>query len=458
MNKTLPVGKQIAYSIGQLGWATLINIISLELVYFYIPPNSSGIKLFVTQIIFLGIFNIISIIAASGRLWDAITDPLIANLSDRFKHPKGRRIPFMFIGALPAALFCFLMFVPPVSTGISVINVIWLIVMQTLFYLFLTIYVTPFFALLPELGKTPNERLNLSTFISITYALGIIIAAQIPLIADVIKNIFQLKDKVFSIQMAVLFMCFLSTIFMYVPVFLIDEKKYCQSVPSDIPLFTAIKKTFKNPNFVFYVIADFSYFMGLAIINTGILYYITVLLFQPEALVGTLLAIMVIVSFLFYPLVNLLAKKFGKKMLVVFSFLLMSLIFLAIYFLGKMPLPNLLQAYLLILFYALPLSFLGILPNAILSDIAENDALKTGVKQEGMFFAARTLMQKFGQTFGLLVFASLISLGKDVGNDIGIRLSGIVGFILCVVAGVAFLKYNEKKLIEESESLKNKNG
>jgi len=330
-------------------------------------------------------------------------------------------------------------------------NIIWLFLMQTLFYLFLTIYVTPFFALLPELGHNSNERLILSTYISITYALGIMIAGQTNLIANIISSIFKITDKVLSLQIAIGFLCAISMILMFVPVIFIDEKRYCESVPSDIPLFKALKKTFKNREFIFYIIADFSYFMGLTIIMTGLLYYITVLLKLPDSLMAILLPIMVLLSFVCYPLVALLAKRFGKKIFVVIAFLWMSSIFFAIFFLGKMPLSEMLQAYLLIILYSIPLSFLGILPNAILADIAEYDAKITGVKQEGMFFAARTLMQKFGQTLGIFVFAMLTTFGKDIGNDLGIRLSGIVGFILCLVAGISFLGYNEKKVMSESD-------
>ena len=66
-----------------------------------------------------------------------------------------------------------------------------------------------------------------------------------------------------------------------------------------------------------------------------------------------------------------------------------------------------------------------------------------------MYFAARTLMQKFGQTFGVLIFAGLTSLGRDPGDDLGIRLSGLVGFILCFGAGIIFLRYKENKLLDE---------
>jgi GPH family glycoside/pentoside/hexuronide:cation symporter len=121
----------------------------------------------------------------------------------------------------------------------------------------------------------------------------------------------------------------------------------------------------------------------------------------------------------------------------------MALVFLGVPLLGGGTLPGAVQAYLLILLLAIPLAFLGVLPNAVLADIADYDAQQTGQQREGMFFAARTLMQKFGQTFGVVSFAMLTTFGRDVGDDLGIRLSGIVGFVLCAAAGAVFARYNE---------------
>ncbi len=56
-------------------------------------------------------------------------------------------------------------------------------------------------------------------------------------------------------------------------------------------------------------------------------------------------------------------------------------------------------------------------------------------------------MQKFGQTFGVVSFAMLTTLGRDVGDDLGVRLSGLVGFALCLAAGIVFARYNEKEVV-----------
>jgi GPH family glycoside/pentoside/hexuronide:cation symporter len=224
----------------------------------------------------------------------------------------------------------------------------------------------------------------------------------------------------------------------------LDERRYSSGKPSSIPLGPAVRATFANQDFRKFIVSDFAYFTGLTIVQTGLLFYVTVLLEQEEELVATLLAVMVVVSFLFYPLVNLLARRTGKKPLMVASFLWMGLVFLGVPLLGNLSMAPGAQAYLLILLLAIPLAFLGVLPNAVLADIAERDAVSTGEPREGMFFASRTLMQKFGQTTGVVSFAMLTTLGRDVGDDLGIRLSGLVGFVLCFAAAIVFSRYHEQ--------------
>lgn len=444
----LPAAKQVAYAIGQLGWSTLINIVGVSLVYFYLPPEAAGLPQLITGVTFLGVLNAITLVAASGRLLDAVTDPWIAGLSDRSTNPRGRRIPFMARGALPAAVFLVLMFTPPVGE-VSGWNIVWLVVVQAAFYVSLTVYVTPFFALLPEMGHTPEQRLNLSTWISITFALGIILAGLVPAIADAVGAALGL-EPLRAFQVAIGGLALVAVVCMFVPVLAIDERRYSTGRPSTVPLLEAIRATFANLQFRRFIVSDFAYFTGLTIVQTGLLFYVTVLLGQEEALVATLLALLVIVSFVFYPIVNLLARRTGKKPLMVGAFVWMALVFLAVPLLGSEAIPALAQAYLLILLLSVPLAFLGVLPNAVLADIAEFDAAETGEPREGMFFASRTLMQKFGQTFGVMSFAMLTSLGRDVGDDLGIRLSGIVGFALCAVAAVVFARYDEAKVTARS--------
>ena len=98
--ESLSFSRQVAYAIGQLGWSILINIIGFHQVYFYLPPEEAGFPELIIKVAFFGI-STIGLISALGRLWDGVTDPLIANLSDRWESKWGRRIPFLATGGLP---------------------------------------------------------------------------------------------------------------------------------------------------------------------------------------------------------------------------------------------------------------------------------------------------------------------------------------------------------------------
>src|SRR3954470_11667362 len=130
----LPFSGQLAYAAGMMGWSMLTNLIIVMLPYFYLPPSNAGLVPLVPQLLILGVLNIMSLIAASGRLIDAIYDPFIASLSDKSRHSKGRRIPFMRIAVIPAAVFCFLTFHPLEKTE-SLNNAWWLTVTLILFFI-----------------------------------------------------------------------------------------------------------------------------------------------------------------------------------------------------------------------------------------------------------------------------------------------------------------------------------
>ena len=177
------------FAIGQLGWAIMSGIITNWLVFFYQPSDTaiaSGAPVFFTQgAVFAGL-TVIGLIAAVGRIFDAITDPWIASCSDRCKNKLGRRIPFLRWAAIPLGIVTVLVFTSPVS-GQSPKNSLFLLAMDLLFYLFLTLYCTPFNALIPELGRTQTARVNLSTFISITFFLGTAVSYLVPNVAKLFE-------------------------------------------------------------------------------------------------------------------------------------------------------------------------------------------------------------------------------------------------------------------------------
>jgi GPH family glycoside/pentoside/hexuronide:cation symporter len=380
-----------------------------------------------------------------GRFWDAITDPWIATLSDRSKSKKGRRISFMRNSAVPVAISTVLVFWSPFNSE-SPWNAVFLIVSITLYYLFITMYVTPFFALLSELGHTPQERLNLSTLISVTWFLGAAVASQAPTLWNVFIGMGYTPDV--AVRIAIAILSVIAMVFMLIPVFAIDEKRYCESVPSEMKMMESIKATFANREFTVFALSDLVYWVAVTMFQSSLLYYITVLLKLPDTMFGTLFILLGVGSFIFYVPVNLLAKKVGKKSLLLGAFVMFVFVYIAGAFMGMMPISTTLQAYLLVALASIPMAVFGILPNAVIADIAEYDAKRTGVRREGMFFGTRTFMSKIGQMFSMLILSALLLYEVNGSNELGIRLTAVFAAVFCLLGLITLLFYNEKKILE----------
>ncbi len=442
----LPRSVVAALSIGHGGLSVIVNLLGLMLVFFYLPPADAGLPQLVTDATFLVVINAVMILAAVGRLTDAITDPLIAIFSDKSRHRKGRRIPFMAWGALPAGIAAFAIFMPPVQE-VSGWNIVWLLAVQAIMYVALTSYATPAFSLVADLGTTAEERLSLATWTAFVWSIGIVVAATTPFIATLAEG--WGFETLQAWQVAVGIVCAIGVVAMYVPVFGIDEPRWSRSEPASVPFRQIVSIIAANPFFRYYVAADFAYFGGLMIIQTGMLFYVTVLLELDEGFAALLTLLLIVVAMLLYPVVMSIAKRRGGKSMVITAFVLTAIDFGLVIMLGRFPIPNVAEAVIVILIFAIAFAVLSVIPQWILTDIAEHSKHKTGTATAASFFAARTFLQKVAQTFGVIIFAMLTTFGRDVGDDLGIRLSGVAGVLLYATAAWLFRGYNESQMRSE---------
>lgn len=443
--QTLPFWKKIMYALGQLGWSLTSFAVGNLLVYFYLPPETgeSSFPAFFNQGTVVFGLTIIGLILAIGRLFDAVTDPVVAGLSDRSKFSFGRRRSFLAISVVPFAVLSVLAFTPPVGE-VSTINVIFITLSVLLYFLFMTLYVTPYFALLSEIGHTSDERLGLSTMIGITWALGFAIGSQVYLFQGMLEN--SGFSPVTAFRLVVGVFAVIGFLFMLLPIIFIDESKYAIPHVSEEGIFEAVGTAFKNKNFLRFALSDLAYFVSITTISAGLIYYITILLQQDKGIASMLQLMMFGISFLFYIPTNLLAKKVGRKRLLIVAFIAFLITFIFIFFLGKMPIAEMTQGYILALLASIPLAIFGILPNAMVADIAEADGIVTGNFKAGIFFGARTFMQKMGQSIAGIIFPSLLLLGRSVENDTGVRLTAVVASAFIIFGILLLIRYNEKEI------------
>jgi GPH family glycoside/pentoside/hexuronide:cation symporter len=156
----------LIYAQAQTGLNLCVTLVGLHLLYFYsdrmgLSPSLAGLAFFLALVL------------------DAVTDPLVGNISDRARFKSGRRRPFFF-AAIPMAVCYYLLLSPPrLHAGLF----IWFFGFYFLMLTSRKIYETAYSALMPELTLDYDERTKLSTFRMLLGTVGDISGALLPFAA-----------------------------------------------------------------------------------------------------------------------------------------------------------------------------------------------------------------------------------------------------------------------------------
>ena len=488
MKKRLTKKQMIIFSVGQFGWSLLGGIISAWLVTFFMPTKTD-VDLGATQYIAAGLviggfLTIIGLITALSRIFDAVTDPLIASLSDRSTNKRGRRIPFMQVAAIPFAAVTVLLFCIDFGEG-SWINILWVSVMIVLFYLFMTMYCTPYNALISEFGQNQEDRMFISTSISFTYLFGTLFA-YLPFVLSGISYNAETGDKTpklitgllikggmdlsnayaWSYRICFIVLAVIAAVAMLLPAFKLKETEFIDPKPSRENVFKSLGSTFRNRNFRVFAGSDVMYFVGLTMFQTGLPFFVKVSMGFDAGMTMLFMGGMSILAAVFYPFVTKFVKKWGKKKLVIAGFFGLAACY-AITAISSIPgfLPeegganglSWVFGIVIMIASALPMALLGIIPQSIVADVAEAEAKTTGENREGMFFAARTFAMKFGQSLAMILFTSISLIGGIVKEDdpstiypakTGMLIAALVAVAFCVLGAVILMFYQEKKIMK----------
>ena len=199
--------------------------------------------------------------------------------------------------------------------------------------------------------------------------------------------------------------------------------------------------------------------------QTGLPFFVKVSMGFDAGMVMVFMGGMTVLSAVFYPFVTSMVKKFGKKKLVIAGFVGLAICY-SIAAISSIPnfLPNQgganglswLFGVIIMVIAALPMALLGIIPQSIVADVAEAEAVTTGQNREGMFFAARTFAMKFGQSLAMVLFTSLAIIGTTQATDsnditaskLGMLIVAVVAAVFCLLGAVILLFYREKKVMK----------
>lgn len=432
------------FAVGQFGWSLASYAAGNLLAYFYLPQEDGApmFPTFVYQGGVLGVLTIVGLISFGGRIFDAATDPLIASLSDRSKARMGRRRFFMLLGALPFAASGFLLFWPPSDTSLT-LNAVWLAAMSVAYYLSFTLYVIPYSALISELGHDSADRLRISAWTSVAWALGFVCGNAIYALQSLLEVKGFTSLEAFGGALGALQA--LALLALLTPAALLDEKRYAQAQSGRADLRTALRAVWSNANYRRFLFSDLLYWLALTFVQLGMAYYAVLLLGLDKSYAFYFALSGFVGSFALYAPVTLLALRIGKKPLMLTAYGVFAAVFGALAASTWIPLAPAPLLFVLGALSAWPLAIFGILPTALIADEAARDGGQRGTSLAGMYFASRTLIMKAGISLANLIFPSLLLLGKSVENPAGVRLSALLALGACVLSAGMFARYKEKR-------------
>ena len=441
--KKLTTKIQILYALG-VSYAIVDQIFAQWILYFYLPPESSGLKPVMAPIF-------ISLALAISRFVDMITDPLVGFLSDKFNSKYGRRIPFVAVGTIPLILSTIAFFYPP--RGNDTASFYYLMIVGSLFFTFYTIVGAPYNALIPEIGRTAEDRLNLSTWQSVFRLSYTAIAIIFP--GMLIKAIGG-NDVQFGIRGMILALCVIVFIGLAITVFTVKERDYSTGEVSNVSFKDTIGIILKNRNFILYLFGMLFFFIGFNNLRAIMNYYVEDIMGYGKQAITLASAILFGMSALcFYP-TNKLSKKYGYRKIMLYCLAMLIVVTFLLYFLGKI-IP---ESFGFVLFGLMGIPLAGaafIFPPAMLSEISSQISEESGARIEGISFGIQGFFMKMSFLISIVSLPIILVMGNDVNilsaitsgvskvEKSGIYLSALSSVFFFVISFIFYYKYEEKK-------------
>jgi Na+/melibiose symporter-like transporter len=418
-----------------------------------------------------------------AMIGDAITDPVVGVVSDRWKSRHGRRHPFLLVAPIPLALSLYCIFNPPdfLIEGVAGASqwglFAWLSLWTILSRAFLTLYAVPHLALGGELTKDQHQRSQLFSANTVIYYLsgasfafiawGVFFAGDRVRAADGATVPGQLDPAAYGplILMACglilisIWFCAAGT-YRHVP-FL--SKAPASARKLNLAEFgREILTTLRNRNYVVLLIGFFFFMIASGIYDTLNVFIATYFWeLRPEQIrwLGLIAAPSAILGALFAPR---MMRKFDRKPVLLFALagvIVFTQLVIDLRLLGIMPAnadPNLLP---LLLANAACFTFmLGVGTVTIMSmigDIIDENELVTDKRQEGLFYSARAFFAKASYSFGhffagimLDVFVRLPfeAVPGELADDVLLRMGITAGPIMGLAAMLSWLIYSRYQL------------
>ncbi|MHA1520709.1 MAG: MFS transporter [Promethearchaeota archaeon] len=363
-------------------------------------------------------------------LWNAVNDPIIGYLIERFPLPwqkkKGfKRFPLVLIAVIPWLLSYYLIFlVPyewdPVLDQWKIFG--WYVFTLVLFDSTYSILDINSISLFPEKFRLLDERRTAQGYGTILGITGIVLAFLVtgmffPQNMDLLS-----REDTMSAYRTVGLVSAVGGVFLFLLVIpgIFENKtmrernlSYLEEMKTteQIPFFTKVKEVLSNKAFIFKIVFFFGYQLAVTLVNASALYVTIFLLDDPGSMIF-LLGSMLVGALITVPLWVFLSKRLNNnKQVSLIGGITMIISFIPMIFVGG------LVGWVSSLFlFGVGLGGQWFMDPPTMGDVLDDIAVRTGKREPAVYYGYQTFFIRFGEAFKA---ATILLVHKFTGFEEG---------------------------------------
>jgi GPH family glycoside/pentoside/hexuronide:cation symporter len=373
-----------------------------------------------------------AVVVMVGKLWDAVSDPIVGSLSDRTRSPMGARRPWVLVGSLPCMLLFVCLWQPlPLEGTAQAVAIGALLIAYNTAY---TAVVVPYGALTPALTSDYDERTRLNAArMGWSMLGGIVVGVVVPL----------LQQRTGTYATGAMVLGIVGLVPLWVSVWAtagLDRAPTRTATPA------SMWSVMGNRAFRRTAVLFLAAWVCIAVLSAMVPFYAEHHLGLPDAVDGLFAAIQ-ISAMVSIPLVDRLAARTEKHVAYAVCLLAWGAVMVGF---STVP-PGARGLALTAAVLAGPgVAAAHVLPWSMLPDVVEADAAEHGEERAGAFYGVMTFLEKVGTALALngmllaLGAAGYVSAGAEqpASAVLAIRwlIGPVPGAVLLAAAVYAWLR------------------
>ena len=393
----------LGWSVGTIGPVTLLYVVNYSFMFFM--TDLLGVTAAIAGALIFGV-----------RIYDIFADPTMGILSDRTSSRMGRRRPWMLAGGLLSSLGCIALFTVPtaIASGGNLAIVAWTLCALFVYFTGYSMFNVPYMAMPAEMTDSYHQRTRLMGarvfFVAVSGLLGVSVG---PLLIEYFG-----KNRAAYSRTALL-MAVVSLAAMIVCVIGTAHARATQRTQHRVTMSMQLRLALGNKPFAKLILAKLLLLLAMSSTTTSMFYFATHVLRRELSTVAEFGLFQTIGMLLSLPLWLALAKRFSKHHLFMACCAANAVVLLS----WMLATPSEPTMILLLRSFIVGCTAGGalLMGQALLPDTMEYDFLRSGLRREGAYSGAYSMVEKAGFALGPLIIGFLLSgagyTGAHGGGD-----------------------------------------